>query len=153
VCFWANLKLNSKNEDEPAVKPFNKRKGRTIKPEASVSNPLEQDNDTFGKIDEFNSDTWSVKTNDWIKGALYKGFDSMAIMQPLVNEAQQTGEAIYTAIALKLLSLLPLDHHRSPDAPLLREWFQILMTATTIINNVREAALFVSQCFKRYCMA
>ena len=90
MCFWANLKLNSKNEDEPAVKPFNKRKGRTIKPEASVSNPLEQDNDTFGKIDEFNSDTWSVKTNDWIKGALYKGFDSMAIMQPLVNEAQQT---------------------------------------------------------------
>jgi hypothetical protein len=89
VCFWANLQLNNKNENEPAVKPFNKRKGKSIKSEAAVGNALEQENDTFGKIDEFNLDTWSVKTNDWIKGALDKGFDSMAIMQPLIDEAQQ----------------------------------------------------------------
>lgn len=89
MCFWANLKLNDENENEPAVKPFNKRKGKSIKSETSVGNPLEQDNYTFGKIDEFNLDTWSVKTNDWIKGALDKGFDSMAIMQPLIDEAQQ----------------------------------------------------------------
>jgi hypothetical protein len=79
------LKLNKENENEPGVKPFNKRKGKS---KSETSNQLEQDN-TFGKIDEFNSDTWSIKTNDWIKGALDRGFDSMAIMQPLIDEAQQ----------------------------------------------------------------
>ena len=82
------------------VKPFNKRKGKTVKSEPDsqpLNNPPEEANaskgsrknedDCFGRIEEFNTDAWSTATKGWVTGALHKGFDSMAIMQPLVNVA------------------------------------------------------------------
>lgn len=46
-----------------------------------------KEDDRFGRIEEFNADAWSTATNGWVSGALDKGFDSMAIMQPLVDAA------------------------------------------------------------------
>ena len=48
-----------------------------------------KEEDLFGKIEEFNADMWSKFTKDWIVGALDKGFDSMAIMQPLIDTAME----------------------------------------------------------------
>ena len=48
-----------------------------------------KEEDRFGRIEEFNADMWSRATKGWVNGALHKGFDSMAIMQPLVNAAME----------------------------------------------------------------
>jgi hypothetical protein len=56
------------------VKPFSKGK---------------KERDPFGKIEEFNADLWAPQTNQWIIGAVKKGFDSMGIMQPLIDVAIQ----------------------------------------------------------------
>ena len=57
------------------VKPFNKGK---------------KEKDPFSKIDEFNTDLWGLKMDQWIISAVGKGFDSMGIMQPLIDIASNS---------------------------------------------------------------
>ncbi len=100
VGFWANLSVSDKTANQSVVKPFNKRKGKMVKSEPDsqpLDNPPEEANaskgsrknedDCFGRIEEFNADAWSAAMKGWVAGTLHKGFDSMAIMQPLVNVA------------------------------------------------------------------
>ncbi len=100
VGFWANLSVSDKTANQSAVKPFNKCKGKTVKLEPDsqpLNNPPKEANaskgsrknedDCFGRIEEFNADAWSMAMKGWVTGALHKGFDSMAIMQPLVDVA------------------------------------------------------------------
>jgi hypothetical protein len=80
------------------VKPFNKRKSKMADSQP-LNDPPEEANasddtrkkeeDHFGRIEEFNTDIWNLTTKDLIVGALDKSFDSMAIMQPLVQMATQ----------------------------------------------------------------
>ena len=51
-----------------------------------------KEGDCFGRIEEFNADIWSLAMKGWIAGALKKGFDSMAIMQPLLDMAQVSAQ-------------------------------------------------------------
>jgi hypothetical protein len=44
--------------------------------------------DSFSHIREFNADGWHAATKEWVAGALDKGFDSMSVMQPLVDMAK-----------------------------------------------------------------
>ena len=44
--------------------------------------------DSFGHICEFNADGWRAVIKEWVIGALNKGFDSMSVMQPLVDMAK-----------------------------------------------------------------
>ena len=44
--------------------------------------------DSFGHIHEFNANGWHATTKEWVIGALNKGFDSMSVMQPLVDMAK-----------------------------------------------------------------
>ena len=105
VCFWANLKVSAKTADQPAIKPFNKRgKGKskmaTSEPDSQCLNdpPAEanasgdttnKEEDNFGWIPEFKADLWRTSTKDWVDGALRRGFDSKAIMQPLIDAAMK----------------------------------------------------------------
>jgi hypothetical protein len=58
--------------------------------EANVSTDKRKKEEApFGRIEKFNANMWSLVMKDWIAGALDKGFDSMAIMQPLVNTETQ----------------------------------------------------------------
>ena len=86
------------------VKPFNKCKNKTVDPqplklplddppeEANASNDTKKEGDCFGRIEEFNADIWGLATKGWIAGALKKGFDSMAIMQPLLDMVQVSAQ-------------------------------------------------------------
>ena len=44
--------------------------------------------DLFGHIHEFNADGWHAAMKEWVVGALNKGFDSMSVIQPLVDMAK-----------------------------------------------------------------
>ena len=41
--------------------------------------------DSFGHIHEFNANGWHATMKEWVTGTLNKGFDSMSVMQPLVD--------------------------------------------------------------------
>ena len=56
----------------------------------SCSAKGKKEKDPFGKIDEFNADLWGSKTDQWMIGAVGKGFDSMGIMQPLIDIASNS---------------------------------------------------------------
>lgn len=131
VGFWANLSVSDKTANQSAVKPFNKRKGKTVKSEPEpepdsqpLDNPSEEANastsstkkedDCFGKIEEFNADAWTTAMKGWVAGALDKGLDSMAIMQPLVDAAMLVsaqGNLNRTRLA-SLSSIGPSSHSR-----------------------------------------
>ena len=70
ITFWVDLSVSSETANQQAVKPFSKGK---------------KEKDPFGKIDEFNTDLWGLKMDQWIIGTIGKGFDSMGIMQPLID--------------------------------------------------------------------
>ena len=75
ITFWVDLSVSPKTANQQAVKPFSKGK---------------KEKDPFGKIDEFNADLWGSKMDQWIIGAVRKGFDSMGIMQPLIDIASNS---------------------------------------------------------------
>ena len=44
-------------------------------------------NNGLGWIGEFKAQAWRDSTREWVDGALRKGFDSNAIMKPLIDAA------------------------------------------------------------------
>ena len=72
ITFWVDLSISPKTANQQAVKLFSKGK---------------KEKDPFGKIDKFNADLWGSKMDQWIIGAIGKGFDSLGIMQPLIDIA------------------------------------------------------------------
>ena len=89
--FWATLPLDA--ADQPAVKPYNKQKVKAVKmepidtPGLSLTEPAVSVRDNRYKIGEFNFDKWSVPTTDWIISAIEHGFDSMNVMQAVIDKA------------------------------------------------------------------
>ena len=75
ITFWVNLSISPKTAVQQAVKPFSKGK---------------KEKDPFSKIDKFNADLWGSKMDQWIIGTVRKGFDSMGIMQLLIDIASNS---------------------------------------------------------------
>jgi hypothetical protein len=58
--------------------------------EANASDDTrKKEEDCFSRIKEFNANIWNLVMKDWIIGTLDKSFDSMAIMQPLIQTVTQ----------------------------------------------------------------
>jgi hypothetical protein len=122
VGFWANLPVSAETANQPAIKPFNKRKSKTANSqplndppeEASASDDTrKKEEDRFGRIEEFNADIWNLVTKDWIISALDKSFDGMAIMQPLVQTAMQVsaqGNSKRSCLEASRSSIGPSSH-------------------------------------------
>ena len=55
--------------------------------DTSSSNAPNTSKTTAVKIGEFNYQNWRFPTKDWIASAADKGFDSMSVMQPLMDIA------------------------------------------------------------------
>ncbi len=126
IGFWANLSVSNKTTSQSAVKPFNKCKGKMVKSEPDsqpLDNPPEEANaskglrknkdNCFSRIEEFNTDVWSMATKGWVAGTLHKGFDSMAIMQPLVDVAMWVtvqGNLNRTHLVALLSAIGPSSH-------------------------------------------
>jgi hypothetical protein len=74
-----------------------------------------KEEDRLSRIEEFNTDIWNLATKDWIVSALDKSFDSMAIMQPLVQVATQVsaqGNLKRSRLEASRSSIRPSSHSR-----------------------------------------
>ena len=116
--FWSKLPVSDETANQPAVKPFNKRKAKTAKSEPLDDPPEEanasgdtrkEEEDCFGKIKEFSADLWGSYTKQWIIGAKGLSFDSEAIMQPLVDAATEALDQGSSKRSSSVAPILNLD--------------------------------------------
>jgi hypothetical protein len=106
------------------VKLFNKYKSKMANSQPLNDPPKEanasgdtrkKEEDCFSRIEEFNADIWNLAMKDWIVGTLDKSFDSMAIMQPLVQMVMQVsaqGSLKRSHLEASRFSIRPSSHLR-----------------------------------------
>ncbi|KAM6494802.1 hypothetical protein JOM56_009425 [Amanita muscaria] len=89
IRFWE--KMPESAADQPAAKPFNKRKTKPVKIEltdTAANAAISGNGDNRHKISEFNLDRWSAPTRDWVALAVKAKFDSASVMQALTDKAK-----------------------------------------------------------------
>jgi hypothetical protein len=123
---WATLPVSASAANSIGGKPYNKLnrkvKKEPVDMEANLlaqgpsSNEPTHVTDPKFKIEEFSSDRWSDPTRMWAKGIRKHGLDSVALMQPLVDQALQFAADQSSASSVKQESA-----HKPAAAPVLDE--------------------------------
>jgi hypothetical protein len=99
LMYWKGLPEDA--ADQLAIKPYTKytkrkSKARKVEPTNETTAPVDAPLNPatpnappkdITKINEFSFEKWRANTNQWIVGAVDQGFDSMAVMQPLMTKA------------------------------------------------------------------